>query len=602
MSPKKRIGIVFAVLLVFAMVLTSCGPKATPAPVEPTAVPEAEAPTAAPEAEGEPTAVTEEEEPTAPPEEVAKVVRVNLTSYPDIIDPQKSSFVNEIGHLMLIYEGLTRLDENLEAQPGAAESWEYNDDATQLTFTLREGLTYSDGTPLNAMRFQYALLRNIDPETAGEYAYITDSILGAADWRSAEDDEAIAEAEELVRDSIKALTLDGEACEGYDDTDCRVLEFTLGEPAPYFHSIMGLWVAFPAKEELIAEGGENWWNSSRYQIGNGTHVLTELEPFVSGYFVPNENYWRGLANVDVEFSYITDSAIAFQAYNNDEFDIIPLAAEDLPTVENDPQLSDEAMIYAGSCTFGVLFHLNKEPFSDPLVRQAFTLALDREAWVEDVLQGLGAPTLTWIPPGFPGYDEDEDRWAFDPDAAVEALEASSYGSADKLPDVVLTYADTPRNRVRYEWLAAQWQDVLGVTIELNPVEPTTYTALTKDIDTAPQLFILGWCADYPDPRNWLSDYWMTGAQATNMVGYTNPEIDALLQEADQLVDRDAADKLYDEAQKLLVEELPAAFFWNNVNAFLVKPWVTSILKTPMDIAFPGTYAAMEMDVDPSLVP
>ena len=97
-----------------------------------------------------------------------KILRVNLETYPDIIDPQKSSFVNEIAHLTLIYEGLTKLDGELQTVPGAAELWEYNEDATGLTFTLREGLTYSDGSPLNAKRFEHALLRNIDPQTAGE--------------------------------------------------------------------------------------------------------------------------------------------------------------------------------------------------------------------------------------------------------------------------------------------------------------------------------------------------------------------------------------------------------------------------------------------------
>ncbi|RPJ38920.1 MAG: peptide ABC transporter substrate-binding protein, partial [Chloroflexi bacterium] len=106
-----------------------------------------------------------------------------MGTYPENLDPQKSSFVNEIAVLKMAYEGLTRLDNQLATVPGAAESWEYNDDATQLTFKLRDGLTYSDGSPLNAKRFEYSLLRNIDPATAGEYASITDEILGAPEWR-----------------------------------------------------------------------------------------------------------------------------------------------------------------------------------------------------------------------------------------------------------------------------------------------------------------------------------------------------------------------------------------------------------------------------------
>ena len=308
------------------------------------------------------TAVPEEESMEEPvPVETEKVLRINLGTYPDIIDPQKSSFVNEIAHLKLIYEGLTKLNADLDTIPAAAESWEYNDDATELTFTLREGLTYSDGSPLNAKRFEYALQRNINPETAGEYAAITDEILGAPEWRYGEEEADMAEGQVMVTESVQALDMDGNPCTDYEQADCRLLRIQLSRPAPYFHTVMSLWVTFPAKEELITEGGANWWNSSVYQIGNGPYILQSLEPFVRGYFTPNETYWEGEGNADIEFSYITDTAVAFQAYKNDEFDIIALAAEDLPTVETDPVLSEEAMIFPGSCTFDVMFHQEKEP-------------------------------------------------------------------------------------------------------------------------------------------------------------------------------------------------------------------------------------------------
>jgi ABC-type transport system substrate-binding protein len=116
--------------------------------------------------------------PTAAPK--PKVLRVNGGAFPDIIDPQKSSFVGEIAHLHLMYEGLTRFNEKLETVPGGAEKWEYNKDATQLTFMLRKGLKYSDGSLLNAMRYKYSIMRNINPATAGEYATITNEIKGAS--------------------------------------------------------------------------------------------------------------------------------------------------------------------------------------------------------------------------------------------------------------------------------------------------------------------------------------------------------------------------------------------------------------------------------------
>src|SRR5918998_1640438 len=111
-----------------------------------------------------------------------KVLRVHHQVYPDVVDPQKSSFVNEIDILQLVYEGLTRLDTNQETVPAAAESWEYNDDATQITFHLRPDLTYSDGSPLTAENFRYAVERTCDPNTAGEYQSILFEVVGCAEF------------------------------------------------------------------------------------------------------------------------------------------------------------------------------------------------------------------------------------------------------------------------------------------------------------------------------------------------------------------------------------------------------------------------------------
>jgi len=538
--------------------------------------------------------------PSSPADEAAsgdKVLRINLGTFPDMLDPQKSSFVNEIANLKLAYEGLTRQDAELATVPAAAESWSYHDDATQLTFTLREGQLYSDGSLLNAERFAYSIRRNIDPTTAGEYASITDEIAGAPEWRGCGEDVAACEAAAAqVMESVKASRADGAGCAGYDDAACNTLTLTFSRPAPYFHVVSSLWVTYPAKEELITAGGENWWLDAANHIGNGPYVMDTLEQGVRILYTPNANYWGEVPKTSVDYAFITDSAVAFEAYKNNEFDIIGLAAEDLEVVQADAQLSQEANIYPGSCTFAVMFHHLKEPFTDQKVREAFAYALDREGWVTDVLRGLGSPTLTWIPPGYPGYDAEENRWGFAPDSALEAIAESSYGSVENLPAITATFSDTPRNRTRWEWLAAKWKEVLGVDIALDPVESTTFTALTKDVNSAPQMFILGWCADYPDQQNWLSVYWKTGAFGEG-IGYSNPDLDVMLEQADVELDPVLRSQFYTDAQRLLTDGAPVAFMWNNVNAYLVKPWVSGIVKTPQDSGWPGDIAPWTIDID-----
>lgn len=547
-----------------------------------------------------------------------KVLRINLGTYPDVIDPQKSSFVNEIAHLQLIYEGLTKLNGKLETVPGAAEKWEYNKDATELTFTLRKGLKYADGSPLNAKRYEYSILRNINPATAGEYASITNEIAGASAWQDAGAKVAAAKtdaakktaqtaadkAAAAVAASVQALGADGKPCKDYAQADCTTLKLKLGKPAPYFHTVTSLWVTYPAKEENIAEGKDQWWNSSKFQVGNGPYQLKVLEPFVRALFVPNKNYWEGQPKTDIEYSYITDSAVAFQAYQNDEFDIISLAAEDLKTAQNDATLSKDINIYPGSCTTALQFRNFKKPFDDAKVRQAFAYSIDRERWVKDVLQDLGAPTLTWIPKGFPGYKEGEERFAFDPEKAKQLIAESSYKSVDKLPPIILTFGDTPRNRTRNEWLAARFTEVFGdqLKVELRPVEPTAFTAEQKDKKSSLQMFLGGWCADYPDPQNWLSVYFNGSSTFADRIGYKSAAFDKLTTEADVTLDPKKRMDLYAKAQDQLITDLPVAFFWNNVNAFLVKPWVTGVTKTPQDAAWAGIQVPLTLDIDTSKLP
>ena len=598
----RKMSALLSLLVLASMVLAACGGAA---PTEAPAQPEQPAATEAPATE----APVATEAPAT--EEKPAVLRVNTGTYPDVIDPQKSSFVNEIAHMNKFYMGLTTLNEKLETVPGAAESWSFSDDATELVFTLKPGMVYSDGSVLNALRFAFAFQRNIDPATAGQYASITDEILGAPEWRAA--DTAAADYDPEVFKAalgIKASHADGSDCVDYEDTACDTLTLTFSKPAPYFATIAGIWVGYPAKEENIAEGGDIWWTSSKYQIGNGPFIWQSVEPFVKSVFVPNPNFVGTIPTYTLEFSYITDSAVAFEAYKNNEFDVIGSAAEDLPVIEADADLTAQHVTYAGSCTTKIQYSLfptwndQPNPFTDIKVREAFALAYDAEGWARDVDGGLGSPTWTWIPPGYPGYDE-ASPLKFDPEGAKAALAAASepFNSAEKLNAMGLkmTYAASARNQQRHEWLAANYKAILGVDLALDPVEPTTFTALQKDPNTYPLLSRGGWCADYPDPQNWLSVYWRTGTFSDRW-GYSNAEFDALVDEADTSTDTAKRAELYAQAQQLLLADIPAAFGYNSLNHYLVKPWVQGYLTTPQDGTYPGDITPWTITIDTSMIP
>jgi oligopeptide transport system substrate-binding protein len=512
-----------------------------------------------------------------------------------------------------VYMGLTALNEKLETVPGAAESWEFNDDATQLVFTLKPNQIYSDGSVLNAKRFEYAFQRNIDPTTAGEYGSVTDEIVGAPEWRSADTAAADYDPETFKAAlGVKASHADGSDCADYEDTECNTLTLNFSKPAPYFATIAGIWVGYPAKQENIEEGGDIWWTSSKYQIGNGPFIWTSLEPFVKSVFVPNPNFnGAGIPTYRLEFSYVTDTAVAFEAYKNNEFDIVTSAAEDLPVIEADPDLKAQHVTYAGSCTYIVAFSEHPtwngidNPFTDPKVREAFALSFDAEGFTRDVDGGLSSPTWTWIPPGYPGYNA-ESPLKYDPEGAKAALAAASepFNSAEKLNamGLKLTYSSTPRNQQRSEWLAANYKANLGVDLALDPVEPTTMTALTKDPNTFPLLSRQGWCADYPDPQNWLSVYWRSDTTFAQRSGFNNPDFDALVNQADVETDPAKRADLYKQAQDLLLSDIPAGFGYNPINHYLVKPWVTGYQVTPQDGTYPGDVTPWTITIDTSMVP
>ena len=201
-----------------------------------------------------------------------KILRINQLVYPDVVDPQKSSFAQEIAILTLAYEGLTRFDTDLQTVPAAAESWEYNEDATQLTFHLQEGLKYSDGSPLTAENFRYAVQRTCDPVTAGEYQSILFEITGCADFAGLAVDEE-GNAQVYTPEEYEAAR----AALGVTAVDDLTLQIDLANPAPYFHTVAALWVFYPVKQEIVDANSDTWWQSAENHIGNGPFNIASID-------------------------------------------------------------------------------------------------------------------------------------------------------------------------------------------------------------------------------------------------------------------------------------------------------------------------------------
>ncbi|MBK9712628.1 MAG: peptide ABC transporter substrate-binding protein [Kouleothrix sp.] len=586
-QPSRRRSLAIALLLALLIpILAACGGSTAGVPTSAPAEPTAGAPTTnEPQA---PTAAVAEA--TSAPAETAapttggatgNVLRVNLVTWPDTLDPQDASVANEIGVLSLVYEGLTRLDKELKTVPAAAEKWEYNADATEITFHLRDGLKYSDGSPLVAQDFVNAVYRSLDPRgTIGDYQGTFFMIKGA---------EAILSTE-VPTDEAKIPELDKAL--GVTAPDDKTIKFELTQPTPYFHTLASLWVTYPAKQDLVEKGGETWYEDPANQIGNGPFVIATMDQSQNLIELKaNENYWAGRPKLDgVQVRFIGDLSVALQAYKNNEIDITVPDPNDVPTIKADPVLGKEYIDPLGSCTESFELNNTKPPFDNKLVRQAFNIGFDRESFIRDALKDTSAKTVTWIPPGYPGYDAEDKRLDYNPDKAKQLLEQAGFPNGQGLPEIKITYnSNNPATQSRVEYLVQNYQKSLGISLVLDPTEGKTLNNLRKDVNTAPQfVYGGGWCADYPDPQDWLSIFWESSSQFAKNIGYKNPEVDKLIHEADVTVDQAKRLDLYQQAQRLVVDDAPYIIRSTSKGTFLVKPYVQGLEATPQDSnTYPG---------------
>lgn len=603
--PKLRTSAALGLLVAFIVpILAACGgaPATAPTTVAPTAAkaPEATKPAAEPTKAAEPTATGPTAEPTKAAvtggKAQAGVLRINTGSEPENVDPQKSSFVGEIQFIMMAYQPLMTFDKNMKPIPAAAESVEASADGLKYTFKIRPNSTYSDGSPLTAKNFEYAWKRLANPETAGQYQSLACGIIKGYSEYSAAACEGKTMTETLALD-LKKLSADF----GVKAVDDNTLVIELTSPAPYFLSMAALWIGAPVREQDAAKGADWWYDPANY-VGNGPFILKEWEHDSKAVWEANPKYTGPLGPVKlkrVEYYMISDGQVAFQAYKNGELDMLGVSPEDLSTVQGDTVLSKQQINVPGSCTFYFGFNLKKAPFDNIKVRQAFAQAFDREAWNRDVFNGLGSINQSFIPPGFPGYQPDLKLWTFDAAAAKKSLADAGFADGKGLPEIKLTFSSSARNKVRFEWVASQIKTNLGIEVTLDPVDPTAYTALTKDPATMPQLFNLGWCADYPDPQNWISLF-QTGGVLNTRIGYANPEFDALIKQAD--VEQDATKRaaLYAQAQEMLVKDAPVVFTRSDGGPVMVQPYVKGIAQdtlTPIDY-WVGFFNLPNVDVQP----
>ena len=511
-------------------------------------------------------------------------IAVCLASEPQTVDPALNSAVDGAIMINHFFEGLVKwVDDgegNAMTAPGQAESWEkvVNDDGTvTYTMKLRDGIKWSDGKEVTAGDFEYSWKRLANPETAADYCYMIDMVQNYAGIANSESDPDTL--------GIKAI-------------DDKTLEIVLSYDCPYFEEIMAFPATFPVRQDLV-EGNDEWTYDVATYVSNGPYKMKEWSHNAYILAEKNENYYdfANLGPDTIRFTLLDDANAMLAAYKSGELDFI----EELPPDEMANYLASGELTVADYIgTYYVCFNTEDEVFSNPLIRKAFSLAIDRNYIVENVSQAGEVPATGYVPAGVndaagPGSDDfrtvggeyysvAEEDYEKNCEEARALLAEAGYPNGEGFPTVEYMYNTNDKHKAIGEALQNMWQEQLGVTVNLSNQDWNVFLESRKQGDY--QIARNGWIADYNDPCSFL-DMWYTGG-GNNDAQYSNKDYDAKIDAAKATAVQEERMKAFHEAEDILIEQdnvLAPVYFYTQ--PYMIKDDIQGMYYTPLGYFFFG---------------
>ncbi|HEX6176696.1 MAG TPA: peptide ABC transporter substrate-binding protein [Candidatus Binatia bacterium] len=469
--------------------------------------------------------------------------RVNLGTEPPSLDWSLATdgvSFNVIANLMV---GLTEFTRDLKPAPVIAKSWDIADGGKRIIFHLRDDVLWSDGQKVRARDFEYSWKRLLNPKTASEYAYILFDLVNAQEYHNGQ----LADAAEV----------------GVRAQDDVTLEVRLRHPAPYFLSLTTFEVTFPQRQDIV-ERFDSRWTDPEHIVTNGPFTLASWKHENEIQLRANPNYFLGKPVIDrVTMLMVSEKTTALAMYEQGQLDFIDNRS--IPTLEK-KRIAKQRGFHSVAQLRGYYygFATHRKPFNDPRVRKAFAMAIDRDNFPK-ILQGGEKPASSWIPPGMLAHNT-KIGVHFNPPEARRLLREAGYPDGKGFPQVVLAYNTEEDHKLVAEAVQSMWQRNLGVIVNLDNQEWKVY--LKNLQHDPPHIFRLGWGADYPDPDNFMKLF--TANSGNNNTRWNNPRYDQLVELAARELDSKKRVKLYDEAQKILVEsDLPILpLFWTTESTLL----------------------------------
>ena len=487
---------------------------------------------------------------------------VQYGSNPETLDPALNSAIDGANTIITIFEPLLLINENNEVVGGQAESWETSEDGLTWTFTMRDGLKWSDGTDLNAKDFEYSFKRMVDPNTAAPYA---ETCLGMIDGFEEAAGFPDADGNPTAEPNPDALNVKA-------SDDGKTLTIVLSYPCSYFDKMAAFATMSPVQQATVEANGDAWCTSPDTFVSNGPYMITDWTPSERIVLSKNPNYVGGWDSSKIVSDTITlllleDSSASFAAYNSGEAVLI----KDVPTDEI-PSLTkaeDGGDFYVDTILgiYYVSLNLQRDAFKDAKVRKALSLAIDRDYVANTIMQGTYSAADSIVGPGIvdeSGYFHDNGNAPYisaDYEAnlaeAKKLLEEAGYPNGEGYPTIEYSTNDAGYHVPLAEYLQQAWGD-LGITLTINKMEWSSFTPARRagEYDVARN----GWVMDYNDPSNML-DLFCSG-NGNNDGKYSNPDFDAAI-DASRVADSAEHFAQLHKAEDILMEDmgcLPIAYY------------------------------------------
>lgn len=487
---------------------------------------------------------------------------VQYGSNPETLDPALNSAIDGANTIITIFEPLLLINENNEVIGGQAESWETSEDGLTWTFTMRDGLKWSDGTDLNAKDFEYSFKRMVDPNTAAPYA---ETCLGMIDGFEEAAGFPDADGNPTAEPNPDALNVKA-------SDDGKTLTIVLSYPCSYFDKMAAFATMSPVQQATVEANGDAWCTSPDTFVSNGPYMITDWTPSERIVLTKNPNYVGGWDSSKIVSDTITlllleDSSASYAAYNSGEAVLV----KDVPTDEI-PSLTkaeDGGDFYVDTIlgTYYVSLNLQRDAFKDAKVRKALSLAIDRDYVANTIMQGTYSAADSIVGPGIvdeSGYFHDNGNAPYisaDYEAnlaeAKKLLEEAGYPNGEGYPTIEYSTNDAGYHVPLAEYLQQAWGD-LGITLTINKMEWSSFTPARRagEYDVARN----GWVMDYNDPSNML-DLFCSG-NGNNDGKYANPDFDAAI-DASRVADSAEHFAQLHKAEDILMEDmgcLPIAYY------------------------------------------